>query len=240
MVLRLLGRPGRITRTSTFSSSQSIYRPIITTTTTTPIQQSSARNYASESEMRKSAFEDRLRSLIRNDVLYKLHTSPFTPLVPKFKSLAVDERPTDRCMKLYKKFGDSESIIIDTWFQANAPPAKDGVVTTYNGYEPYLPMMTCIHKNDEIGVLQFRCDIWPNRVEIKQVFMRDEHWSYWKPYAGPPFDELDDELQTALYDYLETRGINVELAHLLHKLMKHKRKNEYIRWMVDVDYFLAR
>lgn len=52
--------------------------------------------------------------------------------------------------------------------------------------------------------------------------------------------DLDDDLQTSLYDFLETRGINDELALFLHKCMQHKSKNEYIRWMGSVESFVAR
>lgn len=54
------------------------------------------------------------------------------------------------------------------------------------------------------------------------------------------FSDLDDELQTSLYDFLEMRGINDELAVFLHKCMQHKSKNEYIRWMGSVESFVAR
>ena len=54
------------------------------------------------------------------------------------------------------------------------------------------------------------------------------------------FSDLDDELQTSLYDFLEERGINEELAVFLHKCMQHKSKNEYIRWMGSIESFVAR
>jgi len=52
--------------------------------------------------------------------------------------------------------------------------------------------------------------------------------------------ELDDELQESLYDYLEERGINDELAAFLHQYMKQKDKTEYVRWMERVKAFIER
>lgn len=46
--------------------------------------------------------------------------------------------------------------------------------------------------------------------------------------------ELDDELQDALYEFSEERGINDDLAVFLHEYMKNKDKTEFIRWMGTV------
>lgn len=52
--------------------------------------------------------------------------------------------------------------------------------------------------------------------------------------------ELDDELQYRLYDFLEVRGINDELACFLHQYMKNKDKAELIGWMKRVKSFIER
>ena len=52
--------------------------------------------------------------------------------------------------------------------------------------------------------------------------------------------ELDDKLQDSLYDYLEIRGINDELAAFLHSYMKNKDKTEFIRWMGTVKSFVEK
>lgn len=54
------------------------------------------------------------------------------------------------------------------------------------------------------------------------------------------FRELDDELQDSLYDFLEARGINDELAEYLHQYMKNKDKTEYIRWMETLKSFVEK
>lgn len=52
--------------------------------------------------------------------------------------------------------------------------------------------------------------------------------------------ELDDALQDSLYDFLEARGINDELAVFLHDYMKNKGKMELIRWMGTVKSFIEK
>lgn len=50
--------------------------------------------------------------------------------------------------------------------------------------------------------------------------------------------DLDDELQNSLYEYLEKRGVNDELAVFLHGYIKNKDKSEYIRWLGNVKSFI--
>jgi len=52
--------------------------------------------------------------------------------------------------------------------------------------------------------------------------------------------ELDDALQDSLYDFLEVRGVNDELAVFLHEYMKHKAKTEFVGWMERVKSFIER
>ena len=54
------------------------------------------------------------------------------------------------------------------------------------------------------------------------------------------YRELDDELQDSLYEFLEARGINDELAAFLHEYMKNKDKIEFIRWMGTVKTFIEK
>ncbi|KAD7116792.1 hypothetical protein E3N88_04060 [Mikania micrantha] len=233
MILQLLGCIGR--RQSFIFSSHSSYRPI------TLIQLISQQSRGYVSEMRKSAFEDRVRRLIRNDIQYELDRSPLTQLVPKYKSFSIDERPGEQWIRLNKTVGDNEEIKLEvTMFQVSAPPAKDGGVITNNDLQLYISMVIDVFKDEKIGVLEFVCNVWPDSIEIDKVFMRDQDEMTGKPYLGPPFNDLDDELQTSLYDFLETRGINDELAVFLHKCMLHKSKNEYIRWMGSIESFVAR
>lgn len=52
--------------------------------------------------------------------------------------------------------------------------------------------------------------------------------------------ELDDELQDAIYDFLEERGIDDDLAVFLHRYMKNKDKTEYLRWMEILKSFVEK
>lgn len=51
---------------------------------------------------------------------------------------------------------------------------------------------------------------------------------------------LDDELQDSLYEFLEERGINEQLAVFLHEYMRNKDRIEVIRWMQTVKSYIEK
>jgi complement component 1 Q subcomponent-binding protein len=50
-------------------------------------------------------------------------------------------------------------------------------------------------------------------------------------YTGPPFSNLDEDLQILLEKYLEERGINTRMALFIPDFIDHKEQKEYIRWL---------
>jgi len=67
-----------------------------------------------------------------------------------------------------------------------------------------------------------------------------EHdWQRRTLYTGPPFNNLDEDLQILLEKYLEERGINTRLALFIPDYIDHKEQKEYIRWLNNVKSFVA-
>ena len=56
---------------------------------------------------------------------------------------------------------------------------------------------------------------------------------------GPPFSNLDEDLQILLEKYLEERGINTRLALFIPDYIDHKEQKEYIKWLNSVKNFVA-
>ena len=54
------------------------------------------------------------------------------------------------------------------------------------------------------------------------------------------YRELDEELQDSLYEFLEERNINDELAIFLHEYMTNKDKSECIRWLETVKSYMEK
>jgi complement component 1 Q subcomponent-binding protein len=57
-------------------------------------------------------------------------------------------------------------------------------------------------------------------------------------YSGPPFEQLDEELQVYLDEYLAVRGISTPLANLVPDYVDVKEQKEYMGWLKSVKQFV--
>jgi complement component 1 Q subcomponent-binding protein len=57
-------------------------------------------------------------------------------------------------------------------------------------------------------------------------------------YPGPPFGNLDEDLQILMERYLEERGITQSLAMFAHDYMDVKEQREYVSWLNNVKAFV--
>jgi len=57
-------------------------------------------------------------------------------------------------------------------------------------------------------------------------------------YVGPPFGNLDEDLQVLLERYLDERGINTALAIFVPDYIDMKEQKEYLRWLSNVKSFV--
>ncbi|KAJ1429178.1 Mitochondrial glycoprotein [Sesbania bispinosa] len=190
--------------------------------------------------MRKEAFEGNILRLLRNEIQYELQSSPPNNPVTKFGSFLVDGRPEERWITLKRQFANEDIKVEVTMFDGAVPaPSASGGVANSDEMQLHITLIVNISKG-EGGVLELMCSAWPDTIEIKRLFIRRDQKTHAEPYAGPDFEDLDDELQDSLYDFLEVRGINDELAIFLHQYMKHKDKTEFIKWMERVKSFIER
>lgn len=57
-------------------------------------------------------------------------------------------------------------------------------------------------------------------------------------YIGPPFGNLDEDLQILFEKYLDERGINTALALFVPDYIDMKEQREYLRWLSNVKSFV--
>jgi complement component 1 Q subcomponent-binding protein len=57
-------------------------------------------------------------------------------------------------------------------------------------------------------------------------------------YVGPPFGNLDEDLQVLLERYLDERGINTALALFVPEYIDTKEQKEYLSWLSNVKTFI--
>ncbi|KAG4434987.1 hypothetical protein IFR05_009512 [Cadophora sp. M221] len=57
-------------------------------------------------------------------------------------------------------------------------------------------------------------------------------------YVGPPFGNLDEDLQLLFERYLDDRGINTALAVFVPDYIDMKEQKEYVRWLENLKGFV--
>ncbi|KAB1218782.1 hypothetical protein CJ030_MR3G026662 [Morella rubra] len=190
--------------------------------------------------MRKSAFEGKILRLLRNEIQYELERSPPSQPVAKFDAFTVDDRPGEQWIRLRRKFRDEDIKVEATMFDGSIPTSKSGGGGIGDEVQLHITLIVNITKGEGGDVLEIMCSAWPDSIEIKRLFLCRGVKMPAQSYAGPEFKELDDELQDSLYEFLEARGVNDELAVFLHKYMKNKDKTEFVRWMGTVKSFIEK
>ncbi|BFZ60836.1 Mitochondrial acidic protein mam33 [Saitoella coloradoensis] len=66
----------------------------------------------------------------------------------------------------------------------------------------------------------------------------ESDWDRRGLYMGPPFSNLDEELQVIMERYLEERGIDAELALFIPDFIEYKEQKEYVGWLEGVKKFI--
>ncbi|KAK8954988.1 hypothetical protein KSP39_PZI002355 [Platanthera zijinensis] len=201
---------------------------------------SSSRSYISE--MRRSALKDNLLRILRTEITYEFeHRSPrLSPT--SFDSFFVEDNPGEQWIRLKRKYGEAEDIKIDaTMFDGATPQRLPAAAGGEEEPRLHISLIVEVSKGEASGsVLQFVCSAWPDSLDVEKVFPVSRGPAALRPFMGPHFKELDDELQAALRSYLEERGVNDDLAEFLHEYMENKDKTEVIRWMKNVEAYVMK
>lgn len=89
-------------------------------------------------------------------------------------------------------------------------------------------------------MLAFGCSAWQDCLEVQRVFPVVHGAAAVSPYIGRDFKKLDEEIQDAVYGYLEERGVDDELAGFLHEYVENKDNFEMIQWLGTVETYVQK
>lgn len=73
---------------------------------------------------------------------------------------------------------------------------------------------------------------FPN-AELADAKTADQDWTRRGLYTGPPFGNLDQDLQVMLERYLDERGVNTALALWVPEYIDFKEQREYLTWLAS-------
>ncbi|KAI4161049.1 MAG: hypothetical protein LQ342_005212 [Letrouitia transgressa] len=76
------------------------------------------------------------------------------------------------------------------------------------------------------------------KAELAHAKTAESDWARRNLYTGPPFGNLDEDLQVLLERYLEERGIDARLALWVPEYIDFKEQREYLNWLSTVKSFV--
>ena len=88
-----------------------------------------------------------------------------------------------------------------------------------------------IATNAQDGIIVIENVYYYPKTEIAEAETPEHDFARANTYAGPPFQNLDPELQSMLERYLDERGINEQLASFVPDYVDHKEQREYVHWL---------
>ncbi|KAL6212988.1 hypothetical protein ACLB2K_018203 [Fragaria x ananassa] len=187
--------------------------------------------YTSEA-LPTSPLSSSILRILRTEIEYQSDSAPPHQPPTKFNSFVVEDRPGEQWITMRGKFGDSEDIKIEvTMFDGYESVPKTGDDSSGEDLRLHISVLVDISKGDGSNDLEFLCSAWPDRLEIQKVYVLRRGGMPAKPYLGPDFRDVNEEIQKKLCGYLEARGVNDELSLFLHQYMMNKDRIELIRWL---------
>lgn len=77
-----------------------------------------------------------------------------------------------------------------------------------------------------------------SNIEMATGNSAEHDWQRREKYMGPPFSNLDEDLQILMERYLEERGINTSLALFVPDYVDYKEGREYESWLQGLQKFI--
>ncbi|KAL8265800.1 hypothetical protein R6Q59_003144 [Mikania micrantha] len=175
----------------------------------------------------KSPLESNLLRMLTNEI--EIESQYATPHRPEknFNAFLVEDRPGEQIVTLMGRSTLDENIKIEaTMFDGVSPNMDEG--NEPNG-QLHISVLVDILKSDGGDMLEFVCSAWPERLEIQKIYVIGLGETLARPYIGPDFRVLDKKIQSAMYEFLNARGINNDLCLFLHHYVWNKDKIEHIQ-----------
>ncbi|KAL9114728.1 MAG: hypothetical protein Q9227_001406 [Pyrenula ochraceoflavens] len=99
------------------------------------------------------------------------------------------------------------------------------------------------------GAIQLECIASDGYIELDNVYhfrssemadasTAEKDFSRQNIYAGPPFANLDEDLQIMFERYISERGIDERLAQFIPDYTEFKEQKEYVQWLDGVKSFV--
>ncbi|KAJ3021599.1 Mitochondrial acidic protein mam33 [Thoreauomyces humboldtii] len=166
------------------------------------------------------------------------------------------DQPLSKEVSLTRTFGNEKiTVLFNTDALAEADDFQEelGEGEEAQQDEPSIPVTVVIAKTDapEAGALDIGGSIQDGTFFIESAgfsatasLALDEtaqgDWTRRSKYAGPVFEDLDENLQEQMHAYLAERGLDESLSSFIPRYLELKEQNEYLGWLKNVAAFVKK
>ncbi|MFS8034771.1 putative mitochondrial glycoprotein [Helianthus anomalus] len=184
--------------------------------------------FSTSTIQRKSPFESNLVRMLTSEIEFDSEYAPPHQTEKKFNAFMVEDRPGGQFVTLRGMSTIDENIKIEATMFDGVSPNMDEDDNEPNA-QLHISLLVDIFKGEGGDMLEFVCSAWPQRLEIQKLYVIRPGGTLSRPYIGPDFRVLDKKLQSAMYKYLNARGVNNDLCLFLHPYVRNKDKIEHIQ-----------
>ncbi|KAL9095479.1 MAG: hypothetical protein Q9165_002350 [Trypethelium subeluteriae] len=136
--------------------------------------------------------------------------------------------PADR-----PELADDESPVDEAAMGAGDFPARLNITVNRDGKEGALS----IEATAQQGNITIDNVYYFPTVDMADPKSADVDWKRRGQYTGPPFGNLDEDLQILMENWVESRGINTALALFVPEYIDYKEQREYKSWLENLGKF---
>ncbi|KAM0057266.1 putative mitochondrial glycoprotein [Helianthus debilis subsp. tardiflorus] len=184
--------------------------------------------FSTSTIQRKSPFESNLVRMLTSEIEFDSEYAPPHQTEKKFNAFMVEDRSGGQFVTLRGRSTIDENIKIEATMFDGVSPNMDEDDNEPNA-QLHISLLVDIFKGEGGDMLEFVCSAWPQRLEIQKLYVIRPGGTLSRPYIGPDFRVLDKKLQSAMYNYLNARGVNNDLCLFLHRYVWNKDKIEHIQ-----------
>ena len=191
-----------------------------------------------------------LKKILSQEIAYE--EKEYTPMEQgelndflKANGFKLNDTTTEALITLTKS---SPEYSITVRFMPRSPPmqAED---ENQEEQEPdnYAPFTIILKKTNETKGLLIEAASQESSINVSQVHFSDNIEDFYvnffngrslNTYFGPEFETLDERLQSSFYNWLESLGINEELASFIESYSLDKDQRLYYSWLKDLKSFI--
>jgi len=194
----------------------------------------------------KSKYEENLLAVLDEEIQCAVESDPPTQDVKPEGNIPfeIEDLPGVQTITLRRKYGNEEIKVEVLSGDVGDDSDEEGSDkdTTSGGIQVNLTVT--IAKGGGPS-LEFICTGYSDEVSVEGMAVKHKQPTEAEavdpiPYEGPPFNDLDENLQKGFHKYLEVRGITPSLSNYLCEYMINKESKEYTNWLKNVKEFVEK